>query len=379
MSLKALAPDQRAVVQLVLQQGRSYDDLAGLLGISTDAVRARAHAGLAKIGGDGGLGESDRATLSDYLLGQQTVSQREASRSLLADSADARRWARTVADELEEVSREPLPVIPDEDDDDAAAVPAAAEADDPGDEIDEIEDPEPVSVSKPTAARAPQDDDDGDEPTAEKPAAEKKPVVAAKPRPRPSSEPARAERKRPGGAKPSSSRLGGLLLILGVALLLAIAIIFLFTRGDDEGSGGEEQAATPTATATGTPQPLAEIPLASPSKAKAKGSMRLFNAEGALVFTIEATDVPASKEGEAYAVWLLNPGKNAKRLGFAQPVTGEGENAGRLGLSGPREQDLQRFPQDITKYRQVVVSRETSQDTKTPGPIILRGQLRQGG
>src|SRR5687768_8603488 len=102
MSLKALAPDQRAVVQLVLQQGRSYDDLAGLLGISTDAVRARAHAGLAKIGGEGGLDESERATLSDYLLGQQTVSQREASRSLLAGSADARRWARAVAGELEE-------------------------------------------------------------------------------------------------------------------------------------------------------------------------------------------------------------------------------------------------------------------------------------
>ena len=42
MSLDALAPDQRAVVQLVLQQDRSYDELAGLLGISTDAVRDRA-------------------------------------------------------------------------------------------------------------------------------------------------------------------------------------------------------------------------------------------------------------------------------------------------------------------------------------------------
>src|SRR5690242_12824963 len=43
VSLEALAPDQRAVVQLVLQQDRSYEDLAGLLGISTDAVRERAH------------------------------------------------------------------------------------------------------------------------------------------------------------------------------------------------------------------------------------------------------------------------------------------------------------------------------------------------
>ena len=46
MPLDALAPDQRAVVQLVLQRGRSYAQIAELLKISEDAVRARAHAGL---------------------------------------------------------------------------------------------------------------------------------------------------------------------------------------------------------------------------------------------------------------------------------------------------------------------------------------------
>ena len=42
MSLDVLAPDQRAVVQLVLQQDRSYEELAGLLGIAPEAVRDRA-------------------------------------------------------------------------------------------------------------------------------------------------------------------------------------------------------------------------------------------------------------------------------------------------------------------------------------------------
>ena len=47
--LEPLAPDQRAVVALVLQQGRSYDEIAALLGIPVDAVRARAQEGLAAL------------------------------------------------------------------------------------------------------------------------------------------------------------------------------------------------------------------------------------------------------------------------------------------------------------------------------------------
>src|ERR687890_2795633 len=100
MSLESLAPDQRAVVQLVLQQERSYDDLAGMLGISADAVRSRARAGLDQLADPGGLGDTERGDLADYLLGQQSVSKREAVRALLASSADARDWAGEVARSL---------------------------------------------------------------------------------------------------------------------------------------------------------------------------------------------------------------------------------------------------------------------------------------
>src|SRR4028118_2079059 len=97
MSLEALAPDQRAVVQLVLQQERSYDDLAGLLGISTEAVRERARAGLEKVGGSvGDLSQEEVGEIADYLLGQQSVSRREATRSLLSAPGDARPRAHPV-------------------------------------------------------------------------------------------------------------------------------------------------------------------------------------------------------------------------------------------------------------------------------------------
>ena len=53
--LEPLAPDQRAVVSLVLQQGRSYDEIAALLGIDAGAVRVRAQAGLAALHPGNGL------------------------------------------------------------------------------------------------------------------------------------------------------------------------------------------------------------------------------------------------------------------------------------------------------------------------------------
>jgi hypothetical protein len=42
-ALDSLPGDQRAVLQLVLGRGRSYDEIARLLSIDPDAVRERAH------------------------------------------------------------------------------------------------------------------------------------------------------------------------------------------------------------------------------------------------------------------------------------------------------------------------------------------------
>jgi hypothetical protein len=57
-SLDSLPADQRAVLQLVLQRGRTYDDIAKLLSIDRTAVRQRALAALDALGpgGRAGLG-----------------------------------------------------------------------------------------------------------------------------------------------------------------------------------------------------------------------------------------------------------------------------------------------------------------------------------
>lgn len=54
--IEKLPPDQRAVLSLVLSQGRSYAEVASMLGISEQSVRERAHAALdslATVGSNG--------------------------------------------------------------------------------------------------------------------------------------------------------------------------------------------------------------------------------------------------------------------------------------------------------------------------------------
>src|SRR5919197_6346611 len=113
-SVQTLDASQRAVVQLVLKQGKSYEEIADLLDLDPDAVRGRAHAALDALGPTtAGLTASRRAEVADYLLGQQSPSAREATREHLARSAAARAWARSVAGELRPLAGGDLPEIPD--------------------------------------------------------------------------------------------------------------------------------------------------------------------------------------------------------------------------------------------------------------------------
>jgi hypothetical protein len=352
VSLDALAPDQRAVVQLVLQQDRSYEELAGLLGISADAVRTRAHNGLAALAPTTGLAPGEHAEVADYLLGQQSDSERERTRALLGDSPGARAWARQVAAELEPVARHPLPAIPDE--------PAAPEPE---------PDPTPETEPAPAVAVAA---------GAATPAGEE---LRARSRPRPRAEgarkPATSSRQQP-RRRGRSDRLGGALLIGGVAILLVAGIILLLTNGNgDDGDGATASSkarATATATATAQFQPLGQLSLKSPTGGKAKGQMVIFaNSSGGIAFTLQGTGVPASGSNEAYAVWLTG-GDKPHRLGFAPQVKADG----KFGTSGPRDQDATKFARWFSQAKNVVVSKETSEDATAPGPTVLEGTIPTG-
>ena len=340
MPLDALAPDQRAVVQLVLQRGRSYAQIAELLKISEDAVRARAHAGLIALAPEVELPADEVAQIADFLLGQQEGKPRQATRRLLRDSDAAYLWAATVRASVEDLG--PVPELPEGGE---KAAPAGA--------------PPATTEGDPLEA--------GDEEPA-KPAPRPRPLREARPRKRPV-----AATETDGAVAASSSRLGGALLIGGGVLAVVVVVLFLFVFGGDDDKDGdpESAAATATATASATPQAVGQINLSGTNGSKAKALMTLYASQGQLAFTLEGTGVPQNKRNEAYAVWFTSPGGGSQRLGFAQPV-GKG---GQLGTTGPRTEDLDKFPRWLARYKQVVVSRERTGNAKTPGPIVLRGEL----
>ena len=112
-SPERLAGDQRAVLQLVLGRGRSYGEIAGMLSIAPDEVRARALAALDALGPPTTVPDPDRARIADYLLGQLAPADGERVRDALAASPGQRAWARVVGTELGPLATNPLPPIPD--------------------------------------------------------------------------------------------------------------------------------------------------------------------------------------------------------------------------------------------------------------------------
>src|ERR671936_675708 len=89
--IDSLPPEQKAVLQLILQQGKSYGELSGLLRIDESAVRRRAHAATAALGPDDtpGLTPARRDEIADFLLGQGSEADRGATREMLSERRDA--------------------------------------------------------------------------------------------------------------------------------------------------------------------------------------------------------------------------------------------------------------------------------------------------
>jgi hypothetical protein len=305
--LDQLPPDQRAVLQLLLKQGKSYGEIADVLKIERSAVKARAHDALAALGPeDTELSEDRRDEIGDHLLGQQDDGQRAATRAFLESSPDGRAWARVVASELRELSPDGLPDIP-------AEGPA---------ELDEADDA--------LAARRAE----------------------------------RAETER-------SSKLGGILLLAGLGIVIAVVLILLLTGGDDKKNTGPVGSTTSTpATSTNTsttPKVEAQINLFPPGGGKKPlGVANVVTQQGQRGIALVGQDVPPSSSKFAYAMWLENSPSDAKRLGFFGAV----KKNGRL-------QGFVLAPSDFANFSKLVVTRETGRNPKTPGPVILQGNLKQ--
>jgi hypothetical protein len=110
-----LSAQQRAIVDLVLKRGQSYDQLADALGLPVGRVRELAHETLTSLApvSARAVDESWRAQIADYLLNQQAPAEAAATRGHLRRSEAARAWSRSVLDSLEHLySNGDLPTIP---------------------------------------------------------------------------------------------------------------------------------------------------------------------------------------------------------------------------------------------------------------------------
>ena len=111
-----LSDEQRAIVELVLQQGKSYDELSQMLGIPEARVRERARDALVELApiSARGVEEDWRGQLADYVLGQQAGPELTATRGHLRRSEAARRWTSSLLDSLEQLyPNGDVPAIPD--------------------------------------------------------------------------------------------------------------------------------------------------------------------------------------------------------------------------------------------------------------------------
>jgi hypothetical protein len=101
-TLDQLSAEQRAIVELVLQQGKTYDELAEMLGMPVARVRELARRSLIELAPVSVRAVEDdwRGQLADYVLGQQSGPEAAATKGHLRRSEAARSWTRSLLDSL---------------------------------------------------------------------------------------------------------------------------------------------------------------------------------------------------------------------------------------------------------------------------------------
>lgn len=385
-SLENLPADQRAVLQLVLKRGRTYDEIARLLSIDRAAVRARALAAFDALGPQTRVPPERRALITDYLLGQLPPRVRTVTRDRLAESAIERAWARVLSAELAPVANGPLPDIPT-DISRRAPVPAPdhqAPAGAPVAEPDAAPTGKPkresVFLKRARRAREPREPRAPREPREAKP--KRQSVLKRSRRERePSARKPERERRaatagRPQSDGPRISRRGGAILLVGLVVVLIVAAIALLTKGGST-PGPASPAAThtsstaaaaSTATTSTAANVVAQVNLTAPSgHGKIAGIAEVLKQGATKGVAIVAQHVApnTTKPPNAYAVWLYNSPADASLLGFVNP--GVGSN-GRLSAASP-------LPANASRFKNLVVTVETSGSPKKPGAIILQGKL----
>jgi hypothetical protein len=312
-----LSAEQRAIIELVVQRGRSYGDLADMLDMPPSRVRELAREALADLApvSAGRVDPDWRDQLADYVLGQQSGPESKATQGHLRRSEPARTWAFSLLDSLDTLYEDGI--RPD--------IPAADSR---------VREREPVRRDRERARERPR----------------REPATLT--------EDARVAVMRRRIA-------GGVVAAVAVALLVWL----VFLRGDDDDNGGERAAQgtqTTQTAASGDVVPLGQIPMRAVGGAEAQGAVFVgVGADGQNPVIAVTTRLPRISENEEYELWLFNDRRSAVSLGKL------GLDArGNYGAQGP-------LPENLDRYRFMDVSREPKDGNAAhSGQSVLRGRVR---
>jgi Sigma-70, region 4 len=248
-----LSDEQRAIVELVLRQGKSYGELSDMLGLPETRVRELARDALVDLAPitARGVEEDWRGQLADYVLGQQAGPEATATRGHLRRSEAARSWTRSLLDALEQLyPNGNVPAIPDGE----RGRRGAAAAPRPGGEAG------PRALAAGSAAAA-------------------------------------------GRRRLLAAAAGLLALILVVVLLWPIGVL---TGGDDE---------EPTQASAGSPNQPEQGGDEAPIPTRTEGQAIIARQQGATQILVTATGLEPSTQNTAYQVYLANSETDRRSLG----------------------------------------------------------------
>ena len=331
-----LPAEQRAILELVVGRGQTYEELSGMLGMPPARVRELAREALGDLApATAARVDADwRGQIADYVLGQQTGPEATATRGHFKRSEPARAWAYSLLDSLGHLY--------------------------PGGAMPEIPEADASAPAETPPAPAPSAETAREEPTAAQPAAPAPSRPAARPRPAGGGG---------GGLSPAAAAIvrrrriiGGALA--GVVVVLVILLIAgVFSGGDNKSSASNTGTNTTTTGGTQT-RLLSEGVLKPVGGAKGTGIAVVISQGDAKQLVIQATKLEPTDQQSAYEVWLYNSASDAVALG-AQFTDQQGNLQGR----GP-------VPGNWERFKYVVLSREkVGTNPKTPASVLLRAKL----
>jgi hypothetical protein len=327
----ALAADQQAMLQLLLERGQSYEDLASVLGADQAGVRERARAALTELAG---VDPDRNVGLTDYLLGQaDPIGRADAVRHLKDDPADL-----ALATELSQKLRLLAP---------QADLPRL-----PGEERR----PKPRAEGG-AAARLPIRDRLRMGRTASPDSAGGGgPPIAA-------------------GARGHRTRMIvalGCLVVLLVVGILAVAGAF---------SGSDDSGKSPTGSAK-----LAKVPLAAPGGGTATGTAAFGTSSGTQLFVdVSLEGLKPAPPKQAYVMWLMLTSKQGYPVPSVLNVSSGGSFEDRITIPSPEVPlALRARSVDVSVAPATAIQASITSAVKNgrlvdkPGTTVLRGKIPAG-